>query len=100
MLHLTYLASAPVTQQRSSPQPDRSRKRKRKSLRASPAKKKRKETSLSPPGLSPEENLDMLTDRVAIWQATEEDCEKFLKRPGDNDRDWMRVFYEDEVRPL
>jgi hypothetical protein len=49
---------------------------------------------------SPQDNLDMLTDRVAIWQAIDDDADKFLKRPGDDDRDWMRVFCEDEVKSL
>lgn len=48
----------------------------------------------------PEPNLDMLTDRVAIWQAVEDDSQKMLNRPGDKGRDWMRVFVEDVVAPL
>jgi hypothetical protein len=42
----------------------------------------------------------MLTDRMAIWQAVEEEGEKFLKREGDGERDWMTVFCEDVVRVL
>ena len=52
---------------------------------------------LSPPPFSVEDNLDMLSDQVSMWQAVDDDVDKFLKRPNDNDRDWMRVFCEDVV---
>ena len=102
LLHFIYLSLSPSSTESGTP-PDRSRKRKRKSLRDSPAKKRKSgkhNRSPSPPAFSTQDNLDSLTDRLALWQAIEEDSEKYLKRPGDNDRDWMRVFFEDEVVPV
>lgn len=65
---------------------------------SSPYKRGRKrKRMLSPPPFSVEDNLDMLSDQVSMWQAVDDDVDKFLKRPNDNDRDWMRVFCEDVV---
>jgi len=58
---------------------------------------RRRKRALSPPPFSVEDNLDMLTDQVSMWQAVDDDVDKFLKRPNDNDRDWMSVFCEDVV---
>lgn len=102
LLHFIYLSLCPSPAE-SGISPDRSRKRNRKSLHNSPAKRRKPgkdDRSPSPPPLSAQDNLDTLTDRLALWQAIEEDSEKYLKRPGDNGRDWMRVFFEDDVAPL
>lgn len=65
---------------------------------SSPYKRGRRRKCIpSPPPFSVEDNLDMLTDQVSMWQAVDDDVDKFLKRPNDNDRDWMRVFCEDVV---
>ena len=65
---------------------------------SSPYKRgRRRKRRSSPPPFSVEDNLDMLTDQVSMWQAVDDDVDKFLKRPNDNDRDWMRVFCEDVV---
>jgi len=68
---------------------------------SSPYKRGRRRKRVpSPPPFSVESNLDMLTDQVSMWQAVDDDVDKFLKRPNDNDRDWMCVFCEDVVRSL
>lgn len=65
---------------------------------SSPYKRGRKrKRMLSPPPFSVEDNLEMLSDQVSMWQAVDDDVDKFLKRPNDNERDWMRVFCEDVV---
>jgi hypothetical protein len=119
LLHYTFVAAPkPIIHSEAAPasEPDagdRSRKRKRKALRNSSPEsrvaikkkhrgrgRKRSESPTAETELIPEENLDMLTDRMAIWQAVEEEGEKFLKREGDGERDWMTVFCEDVVHVL
>ncbi|KAG8839801.1 hypothetical protein FRC18_003813 [Serendipita sp. 400] len=101
LLHFIFISAAPTSLSQESHLP-RSRKRKRDTPRVSMKKKRKsnKEERSMSPSFSPSENLDTLTDRLALWQAIEDDSEKLLNRPGDNGRDWMRVFWEDQVTPL
>ncbi|KAG8773356.1 hypothetical protein FRC15_002064 [Serendipita sp. 397] len=101
LLHFIFISAAPTSLSQESHLP-RSRKRKRDTPRVSTKKKRKsnKEERSMSPSFSPSENLDTLTDRLALWQAIEDDSEKLLNRPGDNGRDWMRVFWEDQVTPL
>ncbi|KAG8818695.1 hypothetical protein FRC17_010742 [Serendipita sp. 399] len=103
LLHLLFLSASSTSTSRIPLLPSRPRKRKRDVPHES-IKKKRKSRkggrSPSPLPFSPFENLEVLVDRLALWQAIEDDSEKFLNRHGDDGRDWMRVFWEDQVDPM